>query len=239
MKINKLRKGIGILVLFLVLPFLAYAFEPSAPNDIVNVSTESPTPAAGYMLNNSGGIITTLNINATTQNYRWKGFVGNISGQLALLDSSLSSLYSWDFTTITGEIYATRNSSIVDWDSIACASGPIISAEQTALNITTSSIDSINNTFNGATHDEFYSGMTQISSDSCPATALNVNNTEQSTDFQEILLTDGSSLIYSSVLENSTYGFDNQTYDFQMIVAENALEGSQPNTPYYFYVELI
>ena len=235
---NKLKAGMGILIL-LILPLLAHAFEPSAPTSIVNVSTESPTPTAGYLLNNSGGTISTLNINATTQNYRWKGYVGNISGELALLDSSLSSLLSWDVTSSTGEVYATRYSSTVDWDNIACASDAIIATEQTALNITDSNVDSINKTFDTATHDEFYAGITQVSSNSCPAIALNVNNTKQSTDFQEILLTDGSNLVYTSLLENSTYGFDNQTYDFQMVVAENALEGSQPNTPYYFYVELI
>ena len=54
-----------------------------------------------------------------------------------------------------------------------------------------------------------------------------------------MLLDDGVSVVYTSILENSTYGFNNQTYDFQMIVAENALEGNQPNTAYYFFVELI
>ena len=235
---SKDKIGMCMILLVLILLPISIAFAPTAP-DIINSTERSINPEAGWMLNNSGGTITTLNLNATTQNYRWKGFVGNINGEFALMDSSSSSLYDWDVTTISGEIYATRNNSIINWADVSCATDSIVEDEQDNLSISTSNFDSINNTFNQQAHDEFYVGYVKITQDSCKTTALNVNNTEQTEYFQELLLTDGNNLIYASLLEDSQYGFDNQTYDFQMIVAENAALGQQPNEAYYFYVELI
>ncbi len=238
-KLTKVERELIALLLILVAAVSVNAVQPRAPVSITNMSTESPQPAPGYLLNTSGGTITTININATTQNPRWKGFVGNIDGEFALMDSSLNSLFSWDINSVTGELYATRNSSTIGWDNIACASDTLITAEQNSLNITSTNPDSIQNTFSSSTHNGFYVGAVQVTANSCRTISLNVNNAQQASDFQELLLADGSSLIYTSLLENSTYGYNNQYYDFQMIVAENALEGNQPNTPYYFYVELI
>jgi len=219
---------------------MIYAAEqPSAIDTAINGSPQSPPVEAGYMLNMSGGTLSSLNISATTQNRRWKGYIGNVSGQLALQDTSSNRLFSWDITTVTGEIYALRNSSIPDWDSITCADGNKISEEQTILSITNSNPDSINQTFTNKIHESFYAGISQISANSCYSIGLNVNNTAQTADFQEVLLSDGPNIIYASILENSTYGFNNQTYDFQMILPENALEGQQQATAYYFYIELI
>ena len=228
-----------LVILTLILAVYGAVPQPSAPNSLINLSSISPSLGVGSMLNTSGGTISTVNINGTTQNFRWKGFVGNIEGALALQDSSLNALASWDIQTTTGEIYATRNSTLPNWDNIDCANSTTISEEETALNITAANVDSISSTFSTSTHDAFYVGLSEITGDSCKAIALNVNNTEQTADFQEVLLSDGSNLIYSSLIEDSAYGFDNSTYDFQMIVAESALEGDQPNTAYYFYLELI
>lgn len=216
-----------------------FAAEPHAPQEVIIIANHSQNITPGSLLNTSGGTITEMNLTATTQNYRWKGFVGNISGSLALLDSSSNALKTWPMSTITGEIYATRNSTALDWINIQCADNSIITAEETNLSITASSVDSIRNTFDTKVHDAFYVGYAEIAENTCNTTALNVNNTEQSTYFQEVLLSDGQNLIYTSILENSTYGFNNASYDFQIIVAEHANQGEMPRIPYYFYVELV
>lgn len=212
---------------------------PSGPTDIINNTLSTPSLQPGSSMNSGGGTITNMTLNATTINYRWKGFIGNINGFLALEDSNSNSLFDWTMQTTTGEIYATRNSTVPDWDSIACADNTSVAAEELALGITTTRADSINKTFNTTSHAAFYVGEQQISANSCRTIALNVNDTKQSSEFQEVLLEDGVSIIYASLVENQTYGFDNQTYDFQMIVAENASEGDTANVLYYFYVELI
>jgi len=189
-------------------------------------------------MNTTGGTITTLNINATSQNPHWKAYVGNISGTLALQDASSNAVYDWNVTSMEGEIYATRKSAIVDWDNIVCADASHISAEESALNMTSSSPDSIFNTFDSQDHSQFYAGLTQVAEDSCNSTNLYVNS-EASSDFAEVLLYDGTDIVYAALIEDSVTGFDGKEYDFQMILPDSGLEGSQTPETYYFYVELI
>ena len=211
---------------------------PSAPDVMLNVSNQSPAPTGGYLSNTSGGTITTVNINTTTQNPHWKAYVGNITGSLALSDASGNSVYDWGITSMEGEVYATRKSSVVDWSSIVCANATHIQAEETALNMTSSSEDSILNTFNQTSHPGFYAGLTSVAADSCNSTNLYVNSAASS-DFAELLLYDGADVIYASLIEDSVTGFDGTEYDFQMILPDSGLEGSQTPKVYYFYVELI
>ena len=63
-----------------------------------------------------------------------------------------------------------------------------------------------------------------------------VNDAAQAVSFSEVLLGDGTNLIYTAVVENNVAGFDNNPYDFQMIVAEDGDDSA--NVAYYFYVEL-
>jgi hypothetical protein len=205
---------------------------------MTNVSTQSPSAAGGYALNTSGGTITWLNINATTQNPHWKAYVGNISGKLALQDAGSNAIYDWNVTSMEGEIYATRKSTVVDWESIVCANLTHMQSEETALNMTSSNEDSIVNTFNNKNHSGFYAGLTQVQADACNSTNLYVNS-QGSSDFEEVLLYDGSYMIYTALVEDSITGFDGTEYDFQMIVPDSGLEGSQTPTTYYFYIELI
>jgi hypothetical protein len=235
-------KIIQKLCLFLILLAVASITTFAIPNGVSvlkNESTFEQNYSASAVLNVSGGTISNLTINATTQNQRWKGFVGQVKGTLALADASSNSLFDWQETTVSGQIYATRNSSMLTWADVKCAEDIIITNEETNLNITSSNPDSVFNTFSTRSHREFYVGVTQIQSDSCRSVALNVNGSVQTSKFQEMVLQDGSNIIYSSMLENRTYGFNGQFYDFQMIVPENALPGLQSSTAYYFYLELV
>ncbi|RMF55331.1 hypothetical protein D6745_02530 [Candidatus Woesearchaeota archaeon] len=237
-------KGLRMLVLVLVMMIITNIVmgeypHPSAPTAMENISSTAPLPSIGAVQNVSGGTINVVNINVTTQTPRWKAFVGNITGKLALQNSQNQSIYEWDIISIEGEIYATRYNGLINWDNIKCANQSNIDAEETALNITPTSPDSINNTFNETSHAEFYAGTVHISANSCRSTALYVNGQKQSAKFQEVLLHDGSNLIYTGLLENSEVGYNGERYDYQLIVAENGLEGSQPSTAYYFYLELI
>jgi len=228
-----------IILLLLTLPLVvAQVQQPGGPDSMTNVSSQSPAPTGGYSLTTAGGTITTININATTQNPHWKAYVGNISGRLALQNANNNSVYEWNITSTEGEIYATRKSSIVDWNSIACANLAQIQADEASLNMTSSSEDSIVNTFNKKSHAAFYAGLTSVAADSCNSTNMYVNGAA-SGDFAEVLLYDGSYMVYAALVENSVTGFDGSSYDFQMIVPDSGLEGSQAPEEYYFYVELI
>ncbi|RJQ15477.1 hypothetical protein C4573_04945 [Candidatus Woesearchaeota archaeon] len=230
-----------LLLIILLIVIIAVSVR-GAPQGITVISntTENFTGNSPAQVNASGGTITTINFNATQQTYRWKGYVGNVTGKVALRDSNNYSLYDWSITSITGEVYASRANAIT-WTAVNCTNATIMASENTALGINSSSIDSINNTFNGTTHRSFYVGTQHIVNSTCPSIATNVNNTAQSLSessyFQEVLLDDDTAMIYTTILELDITGFDSQSYDFQLIVADSESESTA--TTYYFWAELV
>lgn len=228
-------------LIFLLLLFGAAMFAIAEPNgvQILLNSTESPTPQSAASITTAGGTFTTLILNATTQTPRWKAYVGNVTGKFELADANDYTIYDWNITTIAGEVYASRNTTIT-WSNIRCAVNSTMITEQNALNITTTKEDSINRTFNNTIHRGFYVGTTLIANDTCRAIATYVNNTRQqvadNATFQEILLDDTQSIVYSTLLENKARGYNTNRFDFQMIVAES--EYNAAPSPYYFWAEL-
>jgi hypothetical protein len=241
MKQHKIVK-IVLFIFILLSIFTATALGglPANPRIEYNYTeTVSPKPAA--YLNTTGGSFTTLILNATGQNYKWKAYVGNATGKLALQDQSNYSIYDWRLSTISGNVYVSRNESI-DWTDLTCANTTTKTIEDTYLNINSSRSDSINMTFNSTTHKRFYAANNLISNSSCPSISTYIGGQAQSSNeenkFQEILLKDSrNSLLYTTILEDAVQGFDNSHYDFQMIVAED--ETRQTGTTYYFYLELV
>jgi len=222
------------LILLLLSPFALP--NPPGPTLISN-NTEEPSVRPALMLNTTGGSVTTMVLNGTTQNLGWKAYVGNISGNLVLKDADNYSVFEWDLTTVTGEIYATRESTNVDWSSLTCAQAAQVGSEEAAMNQDAADVDSISNTFINTTHSEFYTAGIHFSTNQCNyTTATYISSAKQYDHFQEVLLYDSSYLVYTTLLENSSVGFDTSRYDFQMLVAED--DTTTVNTAYYFYVEL-
>ena len=69
-------------VLFVGLALVSHA-TPSGPT-VTFISNETKQPSAARMINTTGGSITTVVLNATTQDTRWKAYVGNVSGKTAV-----------------------------------------------------------------------------------------------------------------------------------------------------------
>ena len=236
------------LIITLLLSFNAVLSVPEGPvlNYIQN-ETRAAQPATS--ITTKGGTITTMVLNATAQNVRWKAYVGNVSGTLTLDDSRNYTIFEWRLTTVEGEVYASRSSSI-DWSNVNCTwsvtknstNRTIEENENLAMNHTFGD-DNITATFSSRSHQSFYIGANPIASNSCYSIHTFVNDTAQSTKFEEVLLYDGlnatsGDVIYSTILEQDELGFDKGMYDFQMIVPEKGLETWTGSTPYYFYVEL-
>jgi hypothetical protein len=213
---------------------------PVGPAILYNSTTNAtPRPAASIIT--AGGTFTTMTLNTTGQTYRWKAYVGNVSGKLVLADAANTSIFDWTVTSVTGEVYATRSSSSIDWTTITCAGAALIENEDIYMNMSLVSPDAINSTFNNTIHKGFYVGATRVQNNTCRAIATYVNGVaqapSQSAAFQEVLLADSSSnLIYTTLVSPYTIGYNNQRYDFQMILAENEYQASP--TTYYLYVEL-
>ncbi|MGV8150812.1 MAG: hypothetical protein ACP5NV_03740 [Candidatus Woesearchaeota archaeon] len=232
---------VGILAV-LVLSSLFSSFVNSLPaGPVINyVSNSTAAPFSANRSQDEKGTITVITLTSTQQDYKWKAYVGNVSGKLALDDGTAYTIYDWSLGTPTGEVYVTRSSSI-SWSSIGCANQTVINAEELSVSMSSSATDSINSTFASSIHRSFLVGTTSIVNSTCRSIATYVNDTAQVIDessvFQEVLLADISgNMVYTTMIENNDQGFDNNNYDFQLLVAEN--ESSTIPTTYFFYVEL-
>jgi len=215
---------------------------PVGPDSVVVESNQTKSAAGAYMLNTSGGYVTILNLTANIQNPRWKAFIGRVTGSFTLDDASGSTVYDWALATVAGEVYATRNSSTINWNNLTCASVASLNLENTRLSHT-SPADNLTVTFNvssGATHREFFVASRNISQNSCPTLNTYVNNNTQDSVFEEVALYEaiGSNIVYATILEQDAAGYDGRPYDFQMIVPEVGTPGWDGATAYYLYVEL-
>ncbi|MFA5856927.1 MAG: hypothetical protein WC867_06210 [Candidatus Pacearchaeota archaeon] len=217
-----------------------YAADPEGPGSITIISNETKATTSAQVINISGGYIANINITATIQNPRWKAFVGNVLGSFTLADASGAQIYDWTFSTTTGRIYATRNSSFVTWSQINCSNATTLEAENSALSHTSAN-DNLTSTFNitnGATHSSFYVGNRQIAANRCPTLNTYIGNNTQDSDFEEMALYDGYNIVYATILENNLGGYDDTNYDFQMIVPERGDPGFTGATAYYLYIEI-
>lgn len=238
MKIHNKINIIIFLVVFLIIGIPAVLSLPTAPS-VITIRNETDSPTAGAIINTSGGSITTMVLNATTQNLRWKAYVGNVTGTLTLDDANDYTIFDWSLTSVLGEVYATRASSSVSWPDVNCSTPFNTTNEEIALNHTSNPNDNISTTFSEQTHNSFYIGSREIKENSCYSLHTYVNDSSQSSDFEEILLHDKTNMVYATIIENNALGYNpNETFDFQMILPENGMEGWTSSTAYYFYVEL-
>ncbi|GIU69988.1 MAG: hypothetical protein KatS3mg002_1224 [Candidatus Woesearchaeota archaeon] len=232
---------ISCVSVFLLLVLTSVYAIPSSPQ-ITYISNSTFVSTLTNRSTDQKGTITILSMALNQQDYRWKAYVGNVTGNLVLDDANANTIYDWSLAVISGEVYVTRASS-VSWSNVSCVNNSVIINEQSALGMGVSDSDNINRTFNYTVHRSFLVGTKNITNSSCRSTFTYVNDAPQtvseSARFQEILLKDdiSGSLIYTTLLEQDQLSYDgSNTYDFQIIVAEN--ESSSTPTNYYFYVEL-
>lgn len=246
-KRNNLTVITWVIVCISIMGFV-WAATPVGPTIQYKGDETSVTSGTATLEDNSsaqGGDIITLILTARQQSSSWKAYIGNVTGSLVLEDSANYSIYEWTISTITGEVYATRTSSSITWADVECANITHVESEMSNMhhNFTNTRDDALNDTFDDDNNDHwgFTSGTTTITPNSCNY-SINpyINDTTQTVDqFEEVLLYDGSAnLVYVAKIEDDKFGYHtNQTFDFQMLVAENG-SPSVSQTDYYFYVEL-
>jgi hypothetical protein len=245
------------------------AIEPTQPTSMTYVTNSTTGGQSGTAQSHQRGYIHYMNIDESAPTQKWKAYVGNVTGEFALQDASGNAIYDWTIATITGELYATKEApsggsgryqgGVPTWTNVSCANSTMISDEEGQFNHTTADEDSYSNTFlngNNFNLTSFYAGEQLVTDTSmvsggagdCFGLYLMQNNADQFTDWEEVVLTDGTmedegsdydyDLIYAALLENSATGFDNVPYDFQILLPEDATDGAQTVTTFYFYVEL-
>ena len=215
------------------------AAEPVAPTGLQILSTSTRTISGISNTSAQGGNVTELRIDALSVTKTWQGYFGNITGNIHLDDGNNNSFYVWgNATSLSGEIYASRNSSPL-WTAINCTNSTQRTAEESYLGVSAAEGDSVTNTFNTALHPSFNVGLRTIPSNSCYSTNAFVNGSAQATQFYQILLSDNSSnTVYTTLIENNQYAYDSRLADFQLMVGENEHDGNIGPTIYYFFTEL-
>lgn len=231
----------AVVVTFLLLATFELALGlPTSPVSVGVIASSSREVSAtsNGSVSAQGGNVTQINIDALSVTKAWQGYWGNITGNIRLDDAGNNSFYVWGNATPSGEVYATRNSTII-WASVNCTNDTQIANEETYLGQSPSDGDSVSNTFTGETHPGFYVGNRLISASTCVSTNINVNGSQQNESFYQMLLSDNASnVIYTTIVEPDTYGYSSELSDFQLIVAENEHVGNEGVTPYYFFIEL-
>ncbi|MBR9676090.1 hypothetical protein GOV05_03720, partial [Candidatus Woesearchaeota archaeon] len=203
------------------------------------VSTERRTEPGYYQTNAIAGNVTYMNLDATSITNVWQGYYGNITGTVVLANSNNQTMYDWSVSTATGEVFAS-NSSDIAWASIGCASVAQANTEEDGLGIAETDVDGFNETFSNSTaHNQFIVAARTFTSGNCLAASLhNGSEQKEANLFTNVLLSDGTDIVYTALMNNDQTGFDDATHDFQLIVAENGQLGDTTATAFYFWVEL-
>ncbi len=233
-------KILGIL-LIAILNICLIAAVPTGPSNIQFISSGRYGVTTASNVSAVAGNLTELTFTANTVTQTWQGYFGNISGSIKLGDANNNTFYDWTSASPNGEIYATQKSDTPTWGSIACATQGQVNSEDTNLGINQATDqDSVNRTFlNNTAFNAFYVGNININdTQDCRVVNLYNSTAAPTTDFQELLLHDGTDIVYTALIKQDTLGFDSRTHDFQMLVGEDGHLGNTAPTPYYFYVEL-
>ncbi|NOZ80370.1 MAG: hypothetical protein GXP63_01745 [DPANN group archaeon] len=244
------RNELMIILMVAVTVMTAYTVmaDPNIPAVLSQLSTSTRTIDGANKTNDAlAGNLTEIAIDDTKVTQGWQGYYGNVSGTIVLDDALNNSMYTWDQSSASGEIYASRNFSI-DFSSgqIVCANTANVSIENTAIFPGTAGndADNVTNTFSQTTHPEIVVGSNTITADSCSYTlSTYVDDAADATrTFNETLLysKNMNSIIYTAIIAQDAEGFKSGTdsHDFQMLVGEDGHSGDTATTTYYFYVEL-
>ncbi|MFH1641760.1 MAG: hypothetical protein ABIC04_02580 [Nanoarchaeota archaeon] len=243
---------VGVMLLTLLGTVFAANVNFPAPPD--NITLESSTRRANNTLktiNAEAGNVTELTFKDYRRTTSWQGYYGNITGQITLDNGDNYTMFDWQIPTPTGEIYAANDSNI-QWSLIHCVNfsnngtvGYTFNASilDKKYGMNNTAIDRFDQTFNNTYYytPGFLVGNIRITGP-CPLLYTYVNDAPQTSDFQEVLLTDNSTILFTAILNNSIDGFkagSGDRYDFQMLVGENGNIGHEATTTtYWFYVEL-
>ena len=241
-RFNKLLVSVLALAIFSLV--VVSAVQPFGVETIGEIDSNRAQMDVADSVPALAGNVSELGIFAYTVTQSWQGYFGNVSGTIQLSDSSDNIMYNWSLANPEGEVYATELVT-VDWDNIACFDLANAHLElEAAFNITTNDVDGVNETFSDSNdHDLFYTNNVEFTAGECAAAHIYDNTgSSDSTKFQEVLMTDGTSnetIIFASIIEESSVlGFDNRDHDFQMLVLEDGHGTDTATRQYYFYVEL-
>jgi hypothetical protein len=254
---EKPKTGVSVILISAAIVFfltVSYVYaagdvEPTYPESIATESSTRFPGQAEQTIEAEAGNVTELTIYSKRSTQAWQGYYGNITGTITLDDSENNTMFNWQIADPEGEIYAS-NSSGVTWADIMCVD---FTSNADALNetiletfygIDATDLDGFSETFNETYDDSTgfkVGGVTINGASGCHMAHTFVDETYQTASYNETILTDNVSVVFTALLESNVDGFKNgvDAHDFQMLVAENGHPGYEgTTTTYWFYVEL-
>lgn len=234
-----MKETTTLLVIWMLLTFLAVFPAGAVPTGQTPTNNSNTTynPTAGSAAARGGNITKIDFINTLTQTSKWQAYYGNVTGKIILGNSSSGSMFNWTVSTLSGAVYATQQSvmNFTAWENLAARTGANIDSD---FSFTAGNSDSGTNTFNNATSvpTVIVSGKSITAS----AGATTYNNAGLG-EWWTVAMADSSTAsegnyVFAGVIRPAKTAFDGTQKDFQMIVPENQVSGTET---YYFYVELI
>jgi hypothetical protein len=109
------------LLLALLTVFLSTTISALAPfgANVANISSvRAPEDTAGST-DAMAGNVSELTISGYSLTQSWQGYFGNVSGTIMLADLGDNVMYNWSLASPEGEIYASKNNSII-WNYVQC-----------------------------------------------------------------------------------------------------------------------
>jgi len=214
-RIKKKELGMYVFIAIAFISFMgimSYTYGAPTGATLTNVSTTQKNASDPDWGNHSKGAIHIIRLTAEQQNIKWKAYVGNVSSTFVLDDEDDYSIYQWTISDFTGQVYITRDGSVT-WGTVDCANVTNKEAEDTAIDHTSTSEDSVNSTFTSTSHRDFTVASNPITDGDCFSTATWANDTTQTasatTPFTEVLLWDstGGNMIYTTFVENDVSSY--------------------------------
>jgi len=244
---------LGFLAVFSLMTVLVWADsdDPFGVRNINYIGSSRANTSSYPPANTSAeaGNVTELDLTAISTTKAWQGYYGEITGTITLENANGNVFYNWTSNEPKGEIYASINNTIT-WSNIQCfewSGTPDLETVESWYGIEDDDADGINETFTDNTNLAFSVGTHNISANTCPATnAYQSGSGAVDGNFENVLLTDGTTIIFTTIIENNEpdnatdiVGFDGNTHDFQMLVAENGHDSYEDTTTtYYFWAEI-
>jgi len=222
---------IVLVVLALALTMVVAAPDPGGATLTNGLSSRGTDPSVNSFTAAAGNT-TPLNLDQNKITDVWQGFYGNVSGQIVLENAAGDNFYDWQYVNITGEVYATRNQ-VADWSAINCSNSTHWEAEESTLNIASTAIDGINETFNQTNHPAFSVGTRLMTG--CRSTKPYQNGGTPGEFWNVLLNSNSTNTVYVSILANDATDFEGGTSDFELLVPVDRIAGT---ILYYFYAEL-
>ncbi|MCB9362780.1 S8 family serine peptidase [Candidatus Woesearchaeota archaeon] len=189
---------------------------------------------AGAAVGGQGGYVTILNLSQSVRSTNWHFFYGRANASVRLRDDASNVAFDW------GDIrpsYIIAARSTISFANVTCANDTHQDDEEVLLGLSTAS-DNLHNTFGTPDHPLITLSPDAILPNTCNTTHLNVNGTNQSSVFKQVILYDvnNDQILYTGYVYNSTYGYNYEQHDYQIIVPDDGTVEDAPD--YLIYIKI-